>query len=406
MLGMVVTFFTFTVLLFLEYSKNQFLKVAILHNKCLCLVGKISYGMYLTHVPISKFCDIMFIFSNNYDFYPNYVRASIVLALTLLVSFCMWYLLEEPLMRKIEVGAQNSSRTLLTFAVLTLMQTLIVLTILTSSSETNQTVQTDSREPQQLSQTCKLLEKLGSVFLTGDSFTKPWLFAFSTMHEKCGLTSNFEYIWQHTTPYLPVESTYSIFLDRQIDVLTYQNKSYNYIRNNEPNVTLFFIRSIYGSTLLSYRNYSSITPQKNDSIWQKLIAELFVDLIQIVAPHTTPFFVLNHAEPKMDPTKCIRNLRIRHKDWLRFSNECDLEVVNGKNFQYVGLLLEKLKTKFRNVYTIDSNKILFGNTSDSFRIPMIEDGVEVFHDKAHLSEQFALKKLHLLTADIVRQLGV
>ena len=171
-------------------------------------------------------------------------------------------------------------------------------------------------------------------------------------------------------------------------------------------MTLFFIRSIYGAALLSYRNYSSISWQENDSIWQKLIAELFVDLIQIVAPHTTPFFVLNHAKPKTDPTKCIRNLKIRHTDWLRFSNECDLEVVNGKNFQYVGLLLEKLKTKFRNVYTIDSNKKLFGNTSDSFRIPMIEDGVEVFRDKVHLSEQFALKKLHLLTADIVRQLGV
>ena len=181
-MGIVTSFMTFMLIFTLEFSaEDGLVKKYFLHNPIISLLGKISYGMYLTHVPICKFGDIFAIFPENL-----HQRAFLIFILTVFVSVIFQYAIEAPVAKNVVINKETVKRVLIFFTILTVLQPLLLGCILYSSFPINQLGFQKDLEP--TDELCSRVKKLGSVLLTGDSYTLAWIKPFRDVHKGCNFT--------------------------------------------------------------------------------------------------------------------------------------------------------------------------------------------------------------------------
>ena len=95
----------------------------IFGNDVLCILGKYSYGMYLTHVPITKLLDF-------YSILPNtgYFRGIIIVLVTFYISYILWILVENPAMSKFKL--KKPKRFIILMICLTISQPFLIKSLL------------------------------------------------------------------------------------------------------------------------------------------------------------------------------------------------------------------------------------------------------------------------------------
>ena len=95
-MGYISSSLAFLIIGALEISTADcFLKRYFFENPLLRFLGRISYGMYLWHLPLAKICEI-----HGYFYSNAYAKTLLVLTCTILVSFLMQKCVEEMVRKK------------------------------------------------------------------------------------------------------------------------------------------------------------------------------------------------------------------------------------------------------------------------------------------------------------------
>ena len=356
-LGFTATTFTFFLILVFEVTgEKNFTKKLLSQNTYLKFIGKISYSMYLTHVPITKIGDILEVFP-----FQKVPRALLILSITVVISTIIWHSVEKPAKNTLKINKNNEKQVLLAFIISTFLVASILNVILTSKFLWIQKTKSDFKNSANfllLSENiehCENLKKLGDICLAGDSYTAAWIEAFSQYQKNCNTSNKYNYFNQSATVYLPVEKLERYDHKKIKRLKQFQDKLYKFISQSKPNTTLFFTRSIYRGYFY-HKNYSQISVDQFET-WKKLLRALFYEFVPFVTNHTYAIFMIEHPHPKISPETCIKQFllkRNRENSVKKMTAACPMELEYDPGVNYTRSLFTELKNKESCISIMDT----------------------------------------------------
>ena len=396
-MGQVTVILSFSLIFWLELSNNEnnLIQVYLFENEFLCFMGKLSYGMYLTHVPIAKIMDIFSLLS-----LEGSLRGAEIVSVTFIAALIIFYLVERPSKDALNNWKLKPVWKLIGFACLSILQAVFICLIFSNSGYL---IKNHPLKIKNQKSVCDNFRKLGSVFLNGDSYTHAWADVFLETHKICNISAKYTFIKSPGAPYLTVIEKVANYND---GYQTFRLQSEDFLRNEEPNVTLFFSRSILSQPKLWYSNYSGIGAKSKENEWKILISEAFSEFLPRTLNHTTGIFMIEHPHPKINPMKCIKRLQnVYGTDWKNRSNECKIELVYDRGIVFLKTLFERFKKEYKNFFYIELGPLLLGNKSNYFVVDAVLDDDIVYGDETHITKEFARKQQHLLLSAITRLIG-
>ena len=248
---------------------------------------------------------------------------------------------------------------------------------------------------------CNEFRKFGSIFLTGDSYTEAWVEPFLELKKECNISFEYAHMWESASPYLTnLEKTER---DTTYNYQTYRVKAQIYLTKTRPNLTFFFTRTIQ-KVKLWYGNFSGISVDDNLLEWEKLIRQAYFEFVPYALKYTTGVFLLEHPHAINEPKKCLKRIKNLHKDdWLNYANQCQAELKYDSGIEVMRNLFKDLKQTYDRFYYIDLGPLIFHNQSSLFVFDSVSDGVIVWKNSAHISTEFARKKIGVLAEEIINQ---
>ena len=411
-LGIGTSLLTFAMILFLEISsQNNFIKSYVYHNPFLCFVGKLSYPMYLVHLPLTKIGDINSLLPEDAFFRPITVLLS-----TITLSFLVKKSIEEPV--KNLCSKFSSKLILLVFLTLTVIQPFLLNQILRYSFDEpfsfsfitkeneNQTIKINNQDPEHPN-LCDYLADDISFLLVGDSYCLSWNDWFQELHSTCAVKADYESFCHNGSPFF---STY--YWGTEHKQLTEKakkiiqmipRKSMEYILANKPNITIYFARQLHIAEIKVTENSTAMTATSNLNKWTEMIRSEIPKLIEKVIPFTTPVIMITHQTSKQNPTECIKKLENQHKDLSNFTNACPITISEESGVPFLRAFYQELSHKYPKFHYIDMASLFIGSNATRVTLPAIFEGVPVFRDGAHLSNLYVKKMLPVLLSELRRQ---
>ena len=158
----------------------------IFGNDVLCILGKYSYGMYLTHVPITKLLDF-------YSILPNtgYFRGIIIVLVTFYISYILWILVENPAMSKFKL--KKPKRFIMFMICLTISQPFLLKFMLNINNSTvKDTIPSTDFFYNDVEEVHQLVEEGLNI-----KSVDPSIFSMSAFDKDCGINpkpEHYEYI--------------------------------------------------------------------------------------------------------------------------------------------------------------------------------------------------------------------
>ena len=390
-LGMLTTMFSFLLIIILEVSEeNGVIKKVLFYNRVLCYIGKISYGSYLVHVPMTKFGEIGGFLPANLQ-----LRALVISISTFSTATFLWHVIESPLTKKVKIEKKSALRVILFFLMLTALLPCILALILQTKTNAYHHINQDmtskimitANESAKLSN-CQLFSRYDSILIAGDSFARAWLQPFSAFRNQCNSSVEIKMVSNSATVYLRHYKSQNLLNNRMIDAKALNNVTYTYLESKRPKLTLFFSKSIHGAKMW-YKNYTIGAPIDFE-LWKTVIRKMFLDFIPYVSNYTTPVFVIEHPSTVYNPEPCIKRIRNTFgENWLSHTNECTMYLFYDRGVAYLREMFSEFKQKFHKFHYIDMGPILFGYNCTHKLKPVFVNGVQVFLDSSHLTPDFA-----------------
>ena len=346
-LGIIMTILTFALILTLEISSESgFLKKLVFHNSFFRQIGKLSYGIYVTHVPIIKFGEI-----TGFFLYFGFLQTFVTVAAIFFVSTLLWHFVEEPVSRLVRIERRNAKRIVSVFLMLNLAQTFMLSSILDINLENLKQAGEKSYHPkiaaaqnllsekrsemnsknETKANICNRLSKYGlSIYIAGDSYANAWLNSLNFYHNFCNISEEFIFHSKIGCPYLPLENAQGFENHAMINVRKENLKLYAHLEK-KPNLTLFFSRSIHTNKMW-YKNEEPFCGCEDLEKWKTQLRKVFLDFLPYVFNYTTPVFVIEHPHPidekgnPSSPSRCLKKLEYQFgKDWMKHTDRCKIK---------------------------------------------------------------------------------
>ncbi|XP_063710731.1 O-acetyltransferase OatA-like [Symsagittifera roscoffensis] len=417
---------TFLLIILLEISDDDnLIKRSLYLNPSLCFLGKLSYGMYLIHLPLTKLGDINAVLPTEGPFRPV-----AIFLLTVSLAAMMKKLIEDPF--KKECSKLQSRRTLAIFLFLTIIQPIILIQIL--SDPNDRSVSYNYKFPNKLdliditrnlsdtstfrnlsgidpalAKYCELLPVDRSLLIVGDSYAAHWKEVFLELHDACNIKANYGAFWKPGAPYFPVymwkvaagKPEYKEALKKDPNFIA--NPALEYLKENKTDISLYFSRCLHNSDIQLTKDSPVVNGMKNLDGWKEMIQKAFPDFIERVSQYTTPVIMIMHQRPNGNPTECIKRLQNQKQDLSNLTNACPITVNEEPGVSWFRDYLKELQKTYEKLLYIDMGQLFIGNFSRPTIISGLFEGVPVFKDGIHISKEFVFKKMPVLLEELRRQ---
>ena len=411
-IGIGTSLLTFAMILFLELSsENNFIKSYLYHNPFLCFVGKLSYPMYLVHLPLTKIGDINSLLPEDEFFRPITILVS-----TITLSFLIKKSIEEPVRN---LCSQFSSKLiLLVFLTLTVIQPFLLNQILRYSFDEpisfsfitkenkNQTIKINNQDPEHPN-LCDYLADDKSFLLVGDSYCLPWNDWFQELHSTCAIKADYKSFCHAGSPFFHTyywdasHKQHTKKLQKSHEQIP--GKSMEYILAKRPNITIYFARALHIAEIKVTENSTAMSAKSNLDKWKEMISSEIPKLIEKVIPFTTPVILITHQTSEQNPTACIKKLENQHKDLSNYTNACPITISEESGVPFLRTFYQELSQKYPKFHYIDMASLFIGSNATRVTLPTIFEGVPVFRDGVHLSKLYVRKMLPVLLSELRRQ---
>ena len=426
-LGFSTALLTFMLITLLEVSsENNVFKSYIFHNNFLCFVGKLSYGMYLVHLPFIKLGDI-----NSILPVDGLIRPASVFFFTFAIANFINTFIEEPV--KMYCKNLTYSKTLLVFIVLTSFQPILLNQFLSLdlsftlgsyfctgvSTQMGATpllngniaaINTEALQngmilDKELLKLCGYLPKDLGILVAGDSYSYHWSSLFRELHETCGIKALYGSFGQAGAPFFPVYS-WSLGAGEQIegalkkDPNTIARKALAYIQENKTEISLYFTRSLHTANIKFSKHGSEISARKQQRFWQQVLRIEIPKFIESVIPFTHPVFMIMHQLPKFRGViACLKKLE---KQASNTSEICPMTLYEEPGVSFLREFYKEMSKKYPKFHYIDMGPLFIGETPEPRVFSALYEGVPIFQDAEHISKPFAKNKLPVLLSELRR----